>query len=710
MPNLAFHIEVLNQVIAKRATQNDQIAMKLNNPVNVKLKEFAVLGVMGPDVLRYVPVSQKLASFLSGFIPSALSGKLLTSTEMSTATAQIQTAMSNLNTTDQALGFELYFNPLGAIYSVLFSGLVVPVWPVLDQITDFFNKLEVIVQNQDEIGLAEIIGQLSGIQSKGKSLSGLASTLQLLEVLIGSILTLGPWMEMNQGTPPPADIIADRRFEFLRWHQTAEFAQSLKKNATTDEEKAYVFGWQCHMASSVTAEPFINNITGGPYRTHWWRNRMVGNFVDSWTFGFFEQTPKPTMSGDTPTPGYFNPITGTGWPALCTVGNLQDKFNVGNLSDPTTPDDVPAAVKAVASGDLGTLPNSFPVAISKLFSKALSETYPAADLPVLGVDSSFNTIPAFDDKTLSNAYVGAFAVYWFMSSGRGALGSNFVGAGTGMPEPTWITSGGTPTPAQGGLNIGAAICAAILAILGALAALGGDFYGGLLALDAALSVPIINWATVNNELFWLRKTLIDQENLMQNALVMAGLAYPPPVMLGAQTNIDGTDVTLPVTDLTPPLDPSISPVPNVTGVPLCKSNELTTEGIDITFVPPSYPRWLDTTSQAGPFADLNFSSFPLTIKAETPATKNPIPVNLYPQTFVNGFGLKNGGIVSGGAFPSSNLFFGDAVSNADQLIADGGSKLPDYNLDGDRGYGWHAWEPVATSNPFNVPVQVVQEP
>ncbi|BAU55143.1 hypothetical protein [Mucilaginibacter gotjawali] len=708
MPNLAFHTEVLNQVIAKRAAQNDPLAIKLNNPANAKLKEFAVLGAMGPDMLRYVPVSQKLVKFLTQSIPPATSGKLLTPAEITAATTKIQNDMSNLSNTDQALAFELYFNPIGAIYAVLFSGLVVPVWPILDKTTDFFNKLSVIVQNQDEIALALIIGQFSDIQKGAKSLTGLPSTLQLMEVVLGSILTLGPWMEMNQTFPAPTENIADRRFEFLRWHKTSEFVQALTANATTDNQKAYVFGWQCHMASSITTEPFINNITGGPYRTHWWRNRLVGNFVDSWTFGFFEQPVAPTMNGDTPTPAYFDPTTSTGWPALCDGGNLQDKFNVGNLAGPA-PDDVPESVKAMAKGDLGTLPNSFPAEISKLFSKALNDTYPAATQPVLGVDAAFQTIPAFDDNTLANAYVGASAVYWFMTSGHGALVNSVLGPGTGMPEPSWITQGSTPSPAQAGLNVGAAICAAILAALAALFTLGGAFAAGLITLEAALSVPIIDWATVANELFWLRKTLIDEENLMQNILVMGGLAYPPPVMLGAQVNIMGNDVTLPATDLTPPLNPSVSAVPNVTGIPLCKSNQLTTEGISATFIPASYPRWLDTKSTVAPAADLNFAVFPLAIKTETKATDNPIPPNTYPQTFVNGFGLKNGGIVTAEPYPTSNLFFGDAVSNAVQLIADGPSKLPDYNLDGDRGYGWLAWDAVAGSNPFNVPVQDMQE-
>ena len=100
MPNLAFHIEVLNQVIAKRAAQSDPIAIKLNNAANTQLKQFAVLGAMGPDMLRYTPVSNKLATFLGNFIPPATSGTVMTSAQINAATAQIQTAENGRIGTD----------------------------------------------------------------------------------------------------------------------------------------------------------------------------------------------------------------------------------------------------------------------------------------------------------------------------------------------------------------------------------------------------------------------------------------------------------------------------------------------------------------------------------------------------------------------------------------------------------------------------------
>ncbi|MBS1530376.1 MAG: hypothetical protein JSU01_08725, partial [Bacteroidetes bacterium] len=219
---------------------------------------------------------------------------------------------------------------------------------------------------------------------------------------------------------------------------------------------------------------------------------------------------------------------------------------------------------------------------------------------------------------------------------------------------------------------------------------------------------IIHWHTVANELFWLRKTLIAQQNALQEALVLGGLAYPPPVMLGTEVNIMGTDSTLPATDLTPPLDPDISPVPTVTGIPLCKSNSLTV-GTNFAARGKSYPTYLDKTSTIAAAADLNFAVYPLTIQTETPSTQNPIAPNLYPNTFVNGLGLLNGGVLNLSPYPSNYESFGDAVANADQVVESRGWGLPNYNLDGDRGYGWKDWNPQTGSNPVVLPVVDVQE-
>ena len=505
MPNLAFQIEVLKQVVTERAAAGDPVAISLTqNKFNNPQMQFAVLGVLGPDILRYMPVSSALAAFLSSQVPSATSGTALTTAQLATAITQTQAALKGLTAstataTQQSLAFELYFNPLGAAYSVVFSTLVIPLWPIFSQMTDLFNQLATIVQNQDTIGLAEKIGQLEGLQNQQAKFAGVPSTIALLQVVIGAIISEGPWMEMNQTVPPPADPIVDRRYEFLRWHHTGAFARNLLENATSQNQQAYVFGWLCHVSSSVTAEPFVNNIVGGPYRTHWWRNRLAGNFVDSWTFGFFEQNPLPTMTGDNPVPQYCDPQTGAGWPSICNA-NLQNLFNVANLSGPTTAGGVPAAVAAMASGNLSTLLSKFPfpAEISSLLTNTINATYPSGTLPVVGINSCGTPIPAFNADTFASAYIGAFAVYWFMTAGTGIVGNNPTGIPTGLPEPAWVqsltsSSPQSPSATQAGLSIGGVICAILEAIAALFALATGNVALAAAAVPLARARPGAQW-------------------------------------------------------------------------------------------------------------------------------------------------------------------------------------------------------------------------
>src|SRR5215471_18823951 len=45
--------------------------------------------------------------------------------------------------------------------------------------------------------------------------------------------------------------------------------------------KAYALGWMTHLATDVTGHPFVNEKSGGPYRTHWQRHHLVENHMDA---------------------------------------------------------------------------------------------------------------------------------------------------------------------------------------------------------------------------------------------------------------------------------------------------------------------------------------------------------------------------------------------------------------------------------------------
>jgi hypothetical protein len=194
----------------------------------------------------------------------------------------------------------------------------------------------------------------------------------------------------------------------------------------------------------------------------------------------------------------------------------------------------------MATGNLGNLPASFPNEIATLLTDAIDDTYAAADRPAAGNLSA---------ATFADAYIGAYAVFWFLTSGEGVVANNVLATppgNCGTSAPSWITNNSSPSPQQAGLNIPGAVCAAILAILALLACLFGDIPAGLALLAAALAAPAINWDEVACNLYWLNSVLLAQENALRDALVYGALAYPPPILLGGQVNGN----TQPATDLT----------------------------------------------------------------------------------------------------------------------------------------------------------------
>jgi hypothetical protein len=645
MPNLAVQLRVLDRVIDNLVGQSDPRGTLMKNNL-----QFAALGALGPDLLRYQPISPKLSDALAGLM-------------LSTTPPQITSLSFDLLQ-------ELFLNPVGAAYALLFRVIVVPDWPVLSGLKRLLDRLDAIAQAENAAAALEALPDILNARNQT---SGLSVPPNFVSI-IGQLIALPPWMEQTASFPlPPADTRANRASEFLRWHRSGAFARNLLQGASTDQQRAYALGWLCHVATAVASEPFMNNIVGGLYRTHWWRHRLVSNFVDSWTFGFFETG--ATMSGDEPTPPY------AWWKPLCSA-NLQDRINVGGLPDPSG-DDVALAVRCMATGNLGGLPGHFPSDLADLLAQTVIETYGTGALPIADLSAD----------AFRQAFVGAFAVYWFMTSGSGPMCNNPLGAPiiNCLEPPSWVTSTGIGIISSLPVHWGGIIVALLFTILAVVLSLFGGLPAGLAALAAVLNLPVIDWDEVRCGLYWLRKQMVDGEDALRDALVKAGLAYPPPVKLGT---IDPSGRAIPAADQT-----------ESTFIALCRTNALS----DV------YPRQLDpravdpTAMPPTPLPpDLNFWKYP-DVAAEDPETQNLILPNLYPNFIVAGAGLQNGGMLQDAAYPSRNQFFGDAVANALDLITKEGAGLPDYSLDADRGYGWKGWHPKSGTMPANPPVADEQD-
>ncbi|HLI85154.1 MAG TPA: hypothetical protein VKV17_14630 [Bryobacteraceae bacterium] len=667
MPNIAFHQEVLKQVITGPSA-------------------FAGLGAVGPDLYQYQAISGQLSNLLDGIYQKVLGG------------AAVPVPL----TTDPTLAPELAAKPMMAAYSLLFREIVAPpngFWQKLQDLATNLGKLQTVANNSDSAGLQALVNLLgdeltTGLTNDAKELQKLPKAMQAYLEIAPQLIKIPPPIQLPSSTTPapkPWDPTQNRTYEFLRWHRTKSFARNLVKNAANTNQQAYAEGYLCHMAAAVTGEPFINNIVGGPYRTHWWRNRFVANFVDAWTWGRYNTQggAKVDPTTDTPTPAY------SSW-ADIRQSNLWKNIDAPNFNPPANT--LAGAVTAVANGTgtagFDALSLQVPADVVDLLTKTIVGTWLLPAARPAGFDNALDI-----GKATRESVVGLFAVVWFMTSGFGPMTPLTLEPppSSCTTPPSWVTSGGTPpAPNKSGPSTAATVCGVILAILALVLFIFQQWGAGAAAVAGAIAAFTsghgIDFGKLACDVWWLRNLLQQAEAALVNSIMLGGLGYPAPQQLGTSTLSGSTVVWTPAN--------GVSIVGNTSTQPLTKSNPAAGAGIaDIG----RYPWRMDGTNAFGP--DNNYGAFPPLV-LETEATMNlPLPIG-YADMVIDGSaphtpGLQNGGMVSASPYPnpSRNVYFGDAVSNAKQLLADKGAKAPNYNLDADRGYGWIDWNPETNTFP-----------
>jgi hypothetical protein len=542
-------------------------------------------------------------------------------------------------------------------YGMLFRLVVLELWPFLEQLHKFYDELDAIAAAEDVNQLAAMDDELAAIEAGATAVTNLNAVAEKLrKEIVGGSIVLG--LPLIQAAHPLVTIKQWRPFEFARWIRTGQFTRILLQKAKAAPDPvarerltAYAYGYCSHVASSVVGGPFVNSIVGGPYRTHWWRNRYVSNHVDAWTHGFF--TTPATISADNPTPPY------EAWNDVCAA-ELHKKIQFGDA-----PTHGFEAARLIAHGPL-KLPE-FPAEIADLLADTAKEVF---QFPVDLVPPEL-----FDPDTYKRAYHGLYAVSWFMSSGGPPLCVKLPAPAppTCTEEPEWVSSGGsppTPTKTSGG-STGSSVALAILAVL---AFLTGNWVAGIAAIAGAIAAAKshqeIDWDQLRCNLFWQRHHLVEIEQAIRDGLVIAGLAYPAAHQLG-QIGPDGN--TTPTDGL------------NDSGRALCHtpSDERGPFQMDASQGPP----------------DLNWANFPAS-QVEKPDAPHLQPSHVYADQIISGMGLQNGGMAADdGSFPSRMVLFGGAVANAVSVIQTEAMTLVDYNLDGDRGYGWKCWRPKVGTEP-----------
>jgi Putative neutral zinc metallopeptidase len=550
--------------------------------------------------------------------------------------------------------------------------------PVLDKIRGLLDKLDTIAAAEDLDALKEMQGDIDVINQIAADLTAIIITIKG----DGTLSNLGIVPEFSsliaEVSRPP--IVRPRpdgkvgfppRFwtlrEFLSWRRTGKFARKLWQNAQSsgnDEFKAYALGWLSSWSLSACGASAIDSIIGAPYRNQWWRARFVGNYVDLWSHGYAKVGPETAPYA--------------GWPNLCNQ-ELQERIEIPGAAFDA--DGVMASLRlGNALGD--ALPGSF----IDYWKGAYDEVY--GDL---GIER-----PKVTGESLQDAYTMAWLVLWFQTSSQ-SLGCNAVmptsptlcGSAPGWTDPTVPGDagggvGGPPAPSvDPKVKPENVVCAILLAIIGVVAICFGGFAAGGAAIAGAIalaaSAGTIDWDKFRCDLAWYRLYLFNGLHALHDLLSLGALVHPYKLELSK----DITAFEL-LQDI---------PTEFKTGDNIVKS------------------KIKDDRYPVEPWNGIGFSWFDVpTGPLEEPVT-TPALASVYPSGFLddpaNPLGSHSPFDNSVWPFPESGGTPVGFVSSTDALLAflpNPDQELPDWNLDGDRGLGFHTWKFVDDewTNPVNI--------
>jgi hypothetical protein len=177
------------------------------------------------------------------------------------------------------------------------SSVLTQVLAFLEQTYEFFDehflsKWEHYVGPISEDTAEEISRLTGGLSETVGDITGELGAI-LITLIEDFFVTQRDWWEffslgLNKGYDEQAFFWSD----MLHYRQTGEFGRTLWRIANetngdepaplaTDGTRAYALGYMTHLATDVTGHAFVNQISGGPFRTHWQRHHLVENHMDA---------------------------------------------------------------------------------------------------------------------------------------------------------------------------------------------------------------------------------------------------------------------------------------------------------------------------------------------------------------------------------------------------------------------------------------------
>jgi hypothetical protein len=431
-------------------------------------------------------------------------------------------------------------------------------------------------------------------------------------------------------------------FDFLHYRRTGDFASQMWSLAGSDDDlKRYVLGYTSHIATDVVGHPFVNAVTGGPYRTHWHRHKLVENWIDAYARNAYPDSPQTKgclrLGGDDT---YLaNAISGSYYSRLT-------EFPDGKL----------------------------PPKLAKMFAKALERTYGGIDHPTsmgpTDVDTAYRLWQLWFERSTRIGDVVRPAPVPPPGGATADLVKDFVGGLPSFPGPSGPGGSFSIVDIFAALFAFAEWVAETIAYVTEWAV---EHAAEIVKLPITEATDFLKWV-----LYHVQKGIFELFDKLRFGLALGGYLFPEPRDLAkwpwGQALVNSSFAHL-----------TGGPAASFTEYPLKQENHGPVGTTEHHLVyPDTWEEGPGTESAPLPF----HGAFPpVFISQEHPY--DPAIKDLYDCK--RPYGNDNSATHFVDSQTWSTAQFGSAMSFSARLIAEQIEELPNFNLDGDRGYGWKTW-------------------
>lgn len=262
MPKYGIHYIVLSKALARLSSADDPESQELARIIGNN--QFAAnLGCIGPDLLFWAPdygIVEGLRDLVAAY------DRIM----------EVYDVLDEVVETIEETVEEGVDAVLDSLEGVPIIG------PVIKEIHEYHDAIEAIQAKfrnlggslKDEIAAALFVRVLGLDSAAGSHSNTLARS--LFQGIFQSTLQAGR-EEMDWYW-----------FEMLHYRNTGDFARALIRNAETsgdEAQMAYAYAYVTHVATDVVGHPFVNTISGSPYRMNVQRHVVIENFMDQWKWG-----------------------------------------------------------------------------------------------------------------------------------------------------------------------------------------------------------------------------------------------------------------------------------------------------------------------------------------------------------------------------------------------------------------------------------------